>query len=105
MTDFNSEKFEQAKKRVEEIKGFYVHLAIYLVINMFIIVNVYISKSSSGEQFWEFSSFFTTFFWGIGLFFHWANVFRYNPFFGKKWEERQIQKYIQKDKEEADRYK
>lgn len=105
MEDYNADKLERAKKRVEEIKGFYIHLAVYIVINVFILVNVFISKSSNGEQFWEFSSFFTSIFWGIGLAAHAAFVFNYNPFFGKRWEEKQIQKYIEKDKKEADKYK
>ncbi|MGB5171398.1 2TM domain-containing protein [Eudoraea sp.] len=105
MEDNKTDKLQRAKKRVDELKGFYIHLAVYLVINAFILVNVFISKSSNGESFWEFSTFFTAIFWGVGLVFHWANVFNYNPFFGKAWEEKQIQKYIEKDKEESNKYR
>lgn len=100
-----NEKLERARKRVEAIKGFYIHLAVYIVINSFILVNVYIRTAAEGESFWQFPTFFTMIFWGIGLGFHWAHVFNYNPLFGKKWEERQIQKYIEKDKREADKFK
>ena len=91
----NQNKLERAKKRVEEIKGFYIHLAVYVVIR----------TMGEGETFWKFSSFFTLIFWGIGLAFHWAHVFNFNPLFGKKWEERQIQKYIEKDKRDAEKFK
>ncbi|UCD60900.1 MAG: 2TM domain-containing protein [Flavobacteriaceae bacterium] len=101
----NQNKLERAKKRVEEIKGFYIHLAVYVVINSFILVNIYIRTMGEGETFWKFSSFFTLLFWGIGLAFHWAHVFNFNPLFGKKWEERQIQKYIEKDKRDAEKFK
>ena len=98
-------KLERAKKRVEEIKGFYIHLAVYIVVNSFILVNIYIRTMYEGESFWKFSTFFTLIFWGIGLAFHWAHVFNFNPLFGKKWEERQIQKYIEKDNRDAEKFK
>jgi hypothetical protein len=101
----NKNKLERAKKRVVEIKGFYIHLAVYIVVNSFIIVNVYIRTMAEGEVFWKFSTFFTLIFWGIGLAFHGANVFHFNPLFGKKWEERQIKKYIEKDKQEAEKFR
>jgi Na+/citrate or Na+/malate symporter len=101
----SNNKLQRAKKRVEAIKGFYIHLTVYLVINAFILVNVYIRTLNDGESFWQFSTFFTVLFWGIGLGFHGAHVFSFNPFLGKKWEERQIQKYIDKDKREAEKFK
>ncbi|MGB5428748.1 2TM domain-containing protein [Eudoraea sp.] len=101
----NNNKLERAKKQVDAIKGFYIHLAVYIVINAFILVNVYIRTMYDGGNFWNLSTFFTLLFWGIGLAFHGAHVFNFNPFFGKKWEERQIQKYIEKDKRETEKFK
>lgn len=98
-------KLRRAKKRIEEIKGFYIHLTVYVIVNAFILVNIFIRSLDGGETFWKFSTFFTLIFWGIGLVFHAAKTFNLNPFFGKKWEERQIQKYIEKDKREANKYK
>ena len=101
----NNEKLQKAKKRVEELKGFYIHLTVYLVINAFIMVNILIRSWSGGDTFWQFGTFFTPFFWGIGLAFHAAHVFNYNPILGKKWEERQIKKYIEKDERDASKYR
>ncbi len=103
--DPNKDKLERAKKQVEEMKGFYIHLAIYIIINGFILVNIFIRSLSDGDRFWGLHTLFTPFFWGIGLAFHASKVFGYNPFFGKKWEERQIKKYIEKDEQEAAKYK
>jgi len=105
MKNYDQDKYSRAKKKVEKLKGFYIHLAVYLVVNSFILVNIYIRTLDGTETFWKFSTFFTLFFWGIGLAFHAANTFSLNPFLGKKWEERQIQKYIDKDKHEADKYR
>lgn len=100
MENLEQEKYKRAKKRVEEIKGFYIHLAVYTVINVFILVNIYLHS----DHFWQWPHFITLFGWGIGLALHGAKVFGYNILFGKDWEERQIQKYIDKDKKDADKY-
>lgn len=104
MENLNTKKFNRAKKRVEELKGFYIHLGVYIVINIFILVNIFVRNDYEGESFWQFKHFLTPFFWGIGLLFHAAKVFNINPFLGKDWEKRQIEKYMEKDREQTDRY-
>lgn len=99
------EKLKRARKRVEEIKGFYIHAAIYVVINTFILVNLALQNFGNDGDFWSFPSFVTPFFWGIGLAFHGLHTFMKGSFLGKRWEERMIQKYIEKDKQEAEKYK
>ncbi len=103
--EIENEKLKKAKKRVEELKGFYIHLTVYIIINSFIIVNILIRALGDGDTFWQIGTFFTPFFWGIGLAFHAAKVFNYNPILGKNWEEKQIKKYIEKDKRDAEKYK
>ncbi len=105
MESYNEEKLRRAKKRVQELKGFYIHLAVYLLVNIFILINIYIETRNDGGTFWKWGHFFTLFFWGIGLAFHAIKVFNLNPFFGKDWEQRQIRKYIEKDKKEANKYR
>lgn len=104
MENYNEDKLKQAKKRVEEIKGFYIHLAVYLAINAFIMINIAVRSYNDSDSFWEFGTFVTPVFWGIGLLFHAIHTFNLNPFFGKDWEKRQIQKYMDEDKREADKY-
>ena len=103
--DSDQDKLKRAKKQVEAIKGFYIHLAVYIVINAFILINIFIRSMSDGDTFWALHSFFTPLFWRIGLAFHASKVFGYNPLFGKKWEERQIKKFIEKDEQEAAKFK
>jgi len=100
MEDFEKEKYERAKKRVEEVKGFYIHLTIYIVINAFILVNIFLRT----DDFWQWPHFVTLFGWGLGVAFHASKVFGMNPLFGKSWEERQIQKYIEKDKKDRTKF-
>jgi len=101
-------KFNRAKKRIEELKGFYWHLASYLIVNLtlsgFKIFRNLGNGETFGEAFFDFGTFAIWFFWGIGLFFHWTKVFGVIPIFGKGWEERQIQKYIDQERKEAEKY-
>ncbi len=101
MEHFDQEKYKRAKKKIEELKGFYIHFVVYLVINTFILVNIYLNT----DDFWQWPHFVTLFAWGIGLGFHASKTFGFNPLFGKKWEERQIQKYIEEDEKEMDKYR
>ena len=90
-------KYRAAKKRVKDIKGFYVHLVVYLFINIGIIaVTAY--QDSHWRALGEFWTYSTAFFWGIGVFAHWFSVFGPNVFLGKDWEERKIQELMEKEK-------
>ena len=100
MKELENDKFKRAKKRVDEIKGFYIHASIYTIINTFILVNIYLNTN----DFWFWGHFTTLVFWGLGLFFHGTKVFGFNPLFSKDWEEKQIQKYMDKDRDDANKY-
>ena len=95
--------YKAARKRVKDIKGFYVHLLVYLVVNIFLIV-----ASSDFTRFgnWrlEVSNFYTALFWGIGLAAHWAGVFGPGFFLGKKWEEKKIQELMEKDRKQMEKW-
>lgn len=107
--DKNSDLYREAKKRVKQLKGFYVHLLVYVVINGFFSLNVLVREYSFGapieETFKNFSFFSLWFFWGIGLFFHAIGVFRINFLFSKDWEKRKIERIMEKDKQAADAFK
>ncbi|AXG70509.1 2TM domain protein [Kordia sp. SMS9] len=87
------EAYLRAKKKVEKIKGFYGHLASYVIVNIFILSMIGFNLDT-GETFWKFGHFSTAFFWGIGLAFHAAGVFGPDFLLGKKWEERKIKEYM-----------
>ena len=105
MKQFEEDRLKRAKERLDQLKGFYIHLTVYLVINSIILMNFVIRSLNSDYDFWTFPSFITAFFWGIGLFFHAANVFNILPFYGKNWERRQIEKFMMEDQQESQKYK
>ncbi len=107
--EYNDIKKQRAKKRVEELKGFYIHFIVYILVNIMISTVIVVGQMHDGTEFldaiWNFGVISTWLFWGIGVFFHAFKVFSLNPFFGRDWEERQIQKYMDEDRQAAEKYK
>lgn len=85
------ERYEEAKKQVKKIKGFYVHLLVYIMCTGFMI---YINLKYSPQYLWFLWSAFG---WGIGVFFHGLGAFKAFPFFGRDWEKRKIDELMDKD--------
>jgi len=94
------QSYRAAQKRVKDIKGFYIHLIVYLFINIAIII----ANSNFSEFGLKFSTFYTALFWGIGLAAHWASVFGTGIFLGRKWEEKKIQELMEKDRQKMQKW-
>lgn len=93
------QKYFRAQKRVKAIKGFYIHLLVYLGVNLFI----FLAKIIDGEGWAVFSnweSYGTTFFWGIGIAFHAFSVFGLGFILGNDWEERKIKEIMDREKKQ-----
>lgn len=87
----SGKKYDRAKKHVEALKGFYIHFAIYLIMfPVFIFLNF---KGGGGFP-W---AAFPIIGWGAGVAGHAMEVFNYNPFLGKNWEEKKIRELMDKD--------
>ena len=89
-------QYEIAATKVKKIVRFYRLLAIYCVVNLYI-VYFNIQNLNPGESYFQFKNFGTAFFWGIGLTIYGARIFRPDLFFGAEWEERKIKKIMQKE--------
>lgn len=90
-------RYKQAQKRVKEIKGFYTHAAVYVLINLMIVI-INIQGLEPGESYFQYENFFTAFFWGLGLAAHGLSVFVPAFVMGKDWEERKIKELMDKDR-------
>ena len=87
----NDEKYEEAKKRVKELKEFYRNFITYIFFNIILIV---INLLTSPESLWFY---WVTIFWGIGIVLHAANIFILKGrFLGKEWEEKKIKEIMKK---------
>ncbi len=111
MENLKNNTYNKATKRVKELKDFYRHLKIFVVINAIL----YLFKSGVLQPFLpEGLSLETYYFnwvdahlivWILILAVHTAYLFRYKLTFLKKWEERQIQKYMDKEESETKKYR
>jgi hypothetical protein len=83
-----NEIYEQAKKRVEQKKGFYIHLIVYCLVNILL----YVIWNITGAAFPWFA--FPLGGWGIGLLFHFLGVFLFSK--QTRWERNQINKELER---------
>ena len=104
-------KYERATKRVKELKGFYNHLKIFVLFNgLLYLMRSGILHSILPEDFPVEPYYFdwvhvNLLIWGVILLVHALVLYRHKFKFAKKWEERQIQKYMDKEQDEVKRYK
>jgi 2TM domain len=89
MADEPDQQYQEAKRRVEAKKGFYVHLFFFVVLNVIFLAAVG----------WDFL--WATVFWGLGLVLHGASVFFSGSDWVKRWEHRAIQKELDRQSGES----
>jgi hypothetical protein len=89
----NEKRYFKARKRVEEIKGFYGNLIAFIVVNIgFLVLNLL----TSPKHLWFY---WPLLWWGIGVVFHGLKVFNYMPFFNKDWEEKKIKEFMSNEEQ------
>jgi len=88
----NDEKYEEAKRRVKELRDFYRNLLTYVGINILLIIINLITSPGSLWFYW------VTIFWGIAILLHASKVFILKgKFLGKEWEEKKIKEMMGKE--------
>ena len=84
-------KYQKAQERVKAIKGFYIHLTVYVVVNLILFsINMIVSPDSLWFV-WPLMG------WGIGVVFHALSVLGFGRGFGADWEERKIRELMEKE--------
>ncbi|MHA7057729.1 2TM domain-containing protein [Aquimarina sp. M1] len=110
MNDLEKRKaYKSAKKRVAEEKSFYTHIAVYIVMNIIILIfkielDDYI-QDEGYTNFLPWNLISTPLIWGIGLLGHGLWTYREKnglgklcnrSIFSKKWEEQKIKEFMNK---------
>ncbi|MFD0797942.1 2TM domain-containing protein [Maribacter chungangensis] len=100
----NISKYERAKLRVIALRGFYNHLAVFVIVNILlyllrnkftiILINESTFDNPKFLEWIDWNVFGTTIIWGVILVIHALNVLGNWPLFKKEWEQRQIKKYL-----------
>lgn len=99
-SNIEEKKYIRAKKRVEDLKSFYKHLAVYLIINFIFIGRRIYKDIDRGEgvfdAFIDIDNYNFFFWWGVALIFHAFGTFGIPNLFSKDWEERKIKELMNK---------
>ena len=88
----NHPRYEEARRRVRSLRGFYTHLLVYMLVNAGLVVLNLVT--SPGR--WWFG--WATIGWGIGLLTHGIAVFAFGGWLGADWEQRKIREYLDRGK-------
>lgn len=87
----------KARKKVEDIKGFYGNLFSYIVVmGGLALLNI----CTTPNNLWVI---YPALGWGIGVVIHFISVFNVLPFLGRDWEEKKIRELLEKEK--SDKWK
>lgn len=93
--NYTKEEILMARKRVEELQGFYWNLISYLIVNLFLLF----LDLRDGNYDW---SYWPLLGWGMGVAFHAIEVFSF--FNDNNWKDKMIQKELNRRKRERDKF-
>jgi transcriptional regulator with XRE-family HTH domain len=79
---------EAAFRHVRKIRGFYGHLARYVIVISALAIFNFIKSPNYFWVIWPALG------WGLGILFHGMRVFGTMPFMNADWEKRQVEKYL-----------
>jgi hypothetical protein len=82
-----------ARKRVDELQAFYIHLTVFIAVNVLLFAIDLIQGDGVNWAYW------TTFGWGIGLVAHAVFTFRMVPGVGEGWRQRKIDELTERELE------
>jgi len=83
---------KRVRKRVKNIREFYTHIVVYLMVNALLVV---IWHFTGGGFPWFV---FVLGGWGIGIVLHWYTVFIEEGLLGKNWEDKKVEKLMEKER-------
>ncbi len=99
-------KYSRAAKRVDNLRGFYYHLMVYLVVNLAVSTFKVLRNIRAGETLQEaifdLGTFILWMAWGIGLALHAFSVFGLPMILGKDWENKKIRELMDKENKPND---
>jgi hypothetical protein len=87
----NQEAYQRAKKRVQAKIGFYIHLAVYVGVNILLII---INLATSPQYYWFRWPLLG---WSIGLFFHGMSIFVFSGGKFKEIKEKMIEEEMKRE--------
>lgn len=88
----NEDLYRAAKRRAEELQGFYIHLIVYVLVNSGLFLINVLTRGDSGAWWfhWPLAG------WGIGLLIHTAVTFL--GVFSEDWRDRKARQILERDR-------
>lgn len=86
--NLEDKKYQIAKRKVQGIKRFYIHLTTYLLVNVLLFL---INITTSPNHLWFYWPLFG---WGIGIVVNAVYVFGFGYWLGSDWEEKKIKEIV-----------
>ena len=84
-------KYKKAKEKVAALKGFYIHLSVFVIVNLGLFLINMVTSPGYLWFIWPFMG------WGVGLFSHALFVFGFGSLLGADWEERKIREFMENE--------
>ncbi len=95
----DDDAYRRARKRVKEVRDFYGHLIVYLVVNaIFVVVDVADGNSGDTSFLGLNWAFFPLIGWGAFVAGHGLSVF-FGKRMGARWEERKMREYLEQERQ------
>jgi len=98
-TTSSNTNYENARKRLENLKGFYWSVCAYSIVIPFLIFLNY--KTSWHAHKWFF---YPMFGWGLGLAFQAYQVYGKDKYFGKAWENKKLEQFMKEEEGNLNRW-
>jgi len=95
MDQRDDQRYDRAVKRVKELKEFYIHVGVYLIVNAGLFGINMLSSRDSLWFYWPLLG------WGIGVVIHGFSVYAERGIFGRQWEERKAKDLMAREERRA----
>lgn len=101
-TPEKQQKYLRVKKRMGELRKFYKHVAIYILVNIFISgfkIREYMKDEYTFEEaFQKLDVYFVWIVWGVFVILQGIRTYNSKMILGSEWEERKIREYMNENK-------
>ena len=87
----NRIKYQEAKTRVAALRSFYIHLGVYVTVNLFLFLLNMMTSPDSLWFYWPLLG------WSVAIVLHAFSVFRSGRPFGAEWEEKKIAEIMEQE--------
>ena len=87
----HDQAYARARKRIEDLRGFYTHVAMYLAVNLGLFILNMVTNPQALWFFWPLIG------WGIAVLIHGIALLLEGPL-TRKWEERKLAELMEKER-------